>query len=72
MLLMYINTGLGSDLGEPSGSWLKIMTVGEFVRYDFQTCARRFLRNYQAKFNYVIHNTSTLDVVDVHYHKFRI
>ena len=51
---------------------MKIMTVGKFARYDFQTCARRFLKNYQAKFNYVIHNTSKLDVVDVHYHRFRI
>ena len=69
---MYIITNLGIDFREPSGGWLKIMTVGKFVRYDFQTCARRFLRNCWAELPDFMHATSMLVVVDVHNAKFSI
>ena len=39
---------------------------------DMSTCARRFLRNYQAESNDMIHNTSTLVVVGVHCAKFMV
>ena len=71
-LLMYIMPNIGSVRSEPSGGSLKILTVGAFSRYDFQTCAHRFLRNCIAEFNYILDNTSTLVVVDVHYSKFQI
>ena len=66
---MYIVPNLGSDPSEPFGGSLEILTVGAFSIYDFQTCARRFLRNCKAEFNYVLNNTSKLVVVDVHYSK---
>ena len=69
---MYIVPNLVADRSEPSDESLKILTVGAFSRYDFQTCALGFLRNYMAEFNYVLENTSTLVVVDVHCAKFRI
>ena len=69
---MYIVPNLGFVRSELSGGRLKILTVGAFSRYDFKTCARRFLRNCKAEFNYVLDNTSTLVAVDVHCAKFRI
>ena len=72
---MYIVPNLGFVRSEPSDGRLKILTVGAFSRYDFnmfKTCARSFLRNCKAEFNYVLDNTNTLVVVDVHCAKFRI
>ena len=69
---MHIVPNLGFVRSEPSGGSLKILTVGAFSIYDFQICARRFLRNCKEEFNYILDNTSTLVVVDVHHAKYRI
>ena len=60
------------DLVEPSGGSLKIFIVGALCKFDFQTCARRFLRICLAELNHVMHIGSTLVVVDAHCAIFQI
>ena len=69
---MHVVQFFKSDHLTPSGGRLKFSKNTDIGSSDFDTCGRRFLRNYTAEFNETSHNSYMEAVVSAHCSIFKI
>ena len=72
MLLVHVVRFLKLDHSAPSGGRLNFSKKTDIGSSDFDTCGRRFLRNYMAEFNEMCYNNYIEGVVSARCSIFKI